>query len=163
MKSLVTCFGLSIALLSAEIPSANANEDAVISCPDNIAGMPLKEKSGNAVCKYVRGNVDLRLVQLSDEQPSLEEYVETLTAKLKLRAQDNATRLCNEAMAEKKLGARCTVAYDSHVLGLVSEVTHDNQRFQARMTLFERGGVNENHLYWSIITTRALLAEITAE
>ncbi len=155
MKSLVTCFSLSIALLGAAIPAANANDNSTISCPDNIAGMPLKEKTGNAACKYVRGNVDLKLVSLSDEQPSFDKYVDTLTAKLKLRARKNATRLCNEAMAEKKLSARCTVSYDSHVIGLVSEVTLEDQRLQARMTLFERAGVNENHLYWSITTISA--------
>jgi len=159
-----------ITMLSAITPSlADTDEPttsgatAEITCPAKIGGIPLKTNQGKATCTYVRDNVDIRLVTLSQNKPTLETSAETMTAKLALRARKKATRLCNEAMAEQKLGARCLVSYDSHVVGLISEIKKDDQKLQARVMLFERNKIDEKQLYWSILAARALLSNVTAE
>jgi len=136
---------------------------AAIKCPDDIAGMILVERPDKVDCRYIRGTADLSLFSLAAFKPSLDEYAETMTETLDLRVSDKASALCVDAMTEGQLAAQCIVAYDSHVLGVVSEIEHDGRRLQARLFMLERTGINEQYLYWAIEASRALFEQVTAE
>lgn len=148
---------------SVHAQESQHSDEVRVTCPALIAGMELKEKRDDAECTYVRGNADLRLVLVSKDEPSLKDYAVKQAQTLNIKPREKVSSFCNKGYAKKFAHARCIVSYNPNVIGLVSEITHKEQRMQARLMLPSREGVNQEQLYWSILASRTLLEKVTAE